>query len=152
MERLNWGKLYKRLQGIVDSLKFPDETPNSFKEALGSARSAERAVTKKYVYFSSLLVDCKSELQRYKLLYKNRLKSLFADVEIGSVARTKSERMLYLEACLVEEQKDIDAAQDRYDRVKSYLDCLTRVLSDIKHHREDVNRKIVLMSSTEGGV
>lgn len=146
IDKLSWEKLYQKLEEIVAPLRSSIcDNLNSYQESIQAGINTEYQAVKLHNWTSSLLAVSKSEMNDLKVIHKLRLKSLLGDPDNGTHLKTTKERALYIDACLVDEQKAVDDAQHRYDQLYSYLECVRRTLSQIRHYREDLGRKVRIL-------
>src|SRR3989304_648836 len=89
----NWAKLYSDLDKVAKTIKQPEDTLDSFGDALISCRKAENCLTSVYIKMSSHLV----------------------------------------------------LAKQRVDSITIFIDCVNKLLSVVKHTREDIGRRIKLL-------
>lgn len=120
----NWAKLYSDLDKVAKTIKQPEDTLDSFGDALISCRKAENCLTSVYIKMSSHLVLAKQVLKECDLKFKIRDKhGDDCDVELEA----KSE------------------AKQRVDSITIFIDCVNKLLSVVKHTREDIGRRIKLL-------
>lgn len=146
IDGLDWSGLYGVLENLIVSLKSPGDSLGSYHKAIESARAAETKAMLIFVRMSRYKADCKRSLANSKLIYKKRMQLLMADPDFKEFGKSKEERQLYVEGSLVEDQKVVNEDDERFNRLHTFLECVDRTLSDIKHHREDVGRRVKVLS------
>lgn len=80
-------------------------------------------------------------LDQVKVTFKVKTKLLLADPEYLSNS-TQTDRKMFAEAYLIDEQKSVDTWDDRVNRLKLFQDCVSKALSTAKHHREDIGKRL----------
>lgn len=141
LDQLDWNSLYDRLDKLIKRLILPNESLESFAQAIDSARKVEGALVQLYGRISRYLADAKQMLDQVKVTFKVKTKLLLADPEYLSNS-TQTDRKMFAEAYLIDEQKSVDTWDDRVNRLKLFQDCVSKALSTAKHHREDIGKRL----------
>ena len=128
-----WRKAYARLEELERSILPPGEGLDGFHEALNSARVAESKGVLMYSRVSQWTLDAKVRLTEAKLLYLSKKRALRAR---ATLAYSDQEDVLAPYAEKVA-RRDLE-----HQRLRAYLDCIDRLLSNVKHFREDLSKKL----------
>ncbi len=136
--------MYKKLGNLLEMLQFPSESDlESFKIAILTARRVDQQATLIYTTMSMHLANAKQDLVTAKVEFRVSYKALMADPEFAYVKGSNKKQIF--ECMLVEEQRKLDFAQELVERIKAYLQCVDRVLANVKHTREDISRKLKVL-------
>jgi len=147
-DKWDWEKLYDYLERLIKSLKMPGQDTASFHAAIRSARIVETKAVILYAKASRYLASARKNVSDAKFEYSTKLKQLLSDPHMNGLSQRRYREKC--EASLVEEQHALDLAVDSLTRLTVFTDCVDRVLSNTRHHREDLSKRIKILEVEYG--
>jgi hypothetical protein len=117
------------LDRLIRRLKFPKESLDSFHEAIQSAREVETLAVVLYARVARHLAQSRKEVAAAKFVLRLRAQELKREFEVKDIV-------------LDEEQRKLNEAEDLHTKVSVFLECVDKVISNCKHHREDISKRI----------
>jgi len=131
-----WPEAYRKLEDIERSILPPGDGLDGFHEALNSAREAEAKAVLIYSRISRYLMDAKVSMTEAKLVLLSKQRELRSRATLAYSDRAE---------VLAPYAEKVLRADLSHQRLRAYLDCVDRLLSNVKHFREDLSKKLKVL-------
>lgn len=134
-----WSDLYAVLDTLVEKLRVRKGGDNldEFHKSIQRAREVETSTVRIYTRMSMFLAQAKAELARVKAKLNAEFRSLISSPEIEN-----KKKDYVISRYLWEDQEQVEKVQQSVQQIQTYLECVDRILSTVKHSREDLGRRI----------
>lgn len=102
-----------------------------------------------FVRFSRLLTHAKQDLLTRKTYHQLHMRAFLADSNFEAGEKVTHRRNQAALMCLDDEQRVVEAKEE-VSALESYLSCVERALSAVKHFRDDIARVLKMLDLENG--